>query len=190
MRIFHHFDQKLIPRIVLVKINVAKNSFISINRTFSRAHARSRLLVNLSLFSLSLPLYPSPHSHLFACCKEISIFWSLYKCETCIKRRLFFPKDTLIKVFHVTRSLQYLDFYLIFRLYTDNSREVRDHLTLHWRIYITGVNEALNFPTDLWQKIESYINSMRGVNLNWAIQARVRLHKWDIAAASIPKHQL
>lgn len=90
MRIFHHFDQKLIPRIVLVKINVAKNSFISINRTFSRAHARSRLLVNLSLFSLSLPLYPSPHSHLFACCKEISIFWSLYKCETCIKRRLFF----------------------------------------------------------------------------------------------------
>lgn len=55
MVIFHHFDQKLIPRIVLVKINVAKNSFISINRTFSRAHARSRLLVNLPLFSLSLP---------------------------------------------------------------------------------------------------------------------------------------
>lgn len=78
----------------------------------------------------------------------------------------FFPKDIRIKVFHVTRSLQYLDFYLIFRLYTDNSREVRDNLTLHWRIYITGVNEALNFPTDLWQKIESYINSMRGVNLN------------------------
>lgn len=35
---------------------------------------------------------------------------------------------------------------------------------------------SVNFPNNLWQKIENSINSMREVNQNWVIQARVHLY--------------
>lgn len=97
--IFHHFDQRLLPRIGLLKRNNAKKFFISINRAFSIEHTRSRLLINLSLFSLHLPLYPSWHSHLFACCKEISILRSLHKYETCTELSPFLKNKTGIPQF-------------------------------------------------------------------------------------------
>lgn len=91
--IFHHFDQKLIPRLVLVKINVAKNSFISINGTFSRAHARSRLLVNLPLFSFSLPYL---HTVIYLLAAKKSQFSDPYiNVKPVLNRGFFFLKTLL-----------------------------------------------------------------------------------------------